>query len=275
MVWGVSVKRSVVATSRRTVRRALTWRPKQRSSETLDISSLISPLRYDVRIRADFFTLVGARDPKEPLVQLVAVARQSPYARWFERVAMDRFRPWVLEDRELLEGQFAERVDKARRLYWSFMDSGFDARSPIVLRRTTTPTLADSGAVIQPRLHLADGGHRLALLLQSGGVAAPHTYVVDPRATQVMDNTVRLFGPADAQSPAYLNFLASGYLSSPHPDFTRSADLLEAVTQARGVPAGEELRGLIQAHARVWEHGPATMSHDSAGQSGSTKNAAG
>ncbi len=246
------MKRSLAATGRRTVRRAVTWRPKEKGTEPLDIAALISPLRYDVRVRADFFELLSTRDPDEPMGRLLPVVRESSYAVWFHKVAMIRFRPWVLADDDLLDGQLAERVRTARLLYWSFRERGFDPRSPVVLRRTQVATRSDTGALIRPRVHVGDGGHRLALLLQSGGVAEPGTYLVDPRPTPVIDNTVRLFGPQDAESPRYLGFLADGYLApgAAHPG--TGPDLVDAVRASSGAEAADELRGIIDAHRRAW-----------------------
>ena len=175
------MKRSLAATGRRTVRRAVTWRPKEKGSVPLDIAALISPLRYDVRVRADLFAMLSTREPDEPLEALLPQVRDSPYAVWFRKVAMIRFRPWVLGDEALFDDQLAERVRTARALYWSFRERGFDPGSPVVLRRTRSATQSDTGALIRPRIHVGDGGHRLALLLQSGGVAGPGTYLVDPR----------------------------------------------------------------------------------------------
>ncbi len=246
------MKRSIAATGRRTVRRAVTWRPKQAGREPIDIAALVSPLRYDVRVRADFFDLVSSRPQDEPLADLMAVARSSMYAAWFERVAMARFRPWVLGDPALLEEQLAERVESARALYWSFRDRGFDTSSPVVLRRTTSPTRSDSGALIRPRLHVGDGGHRLALLLQSGGVADPSTYLVDPRPAPVIDNTVRLFDAADAESPVYLGFVADGYLDPARAEVSSAADLVDVVLEVRGPEVAAEVRGVLAAHRRAW-----------------------
>ncbi len=246
------MKRSLTATGRRSVRRAVTWRPKQKGVTPLDIAALISPLRYDVRVRADLFATLSTRDPDEPLETLLPLVRESPYAGWFRTVAMTRFRPWVLADEVVFDEQLAERVRTARDLYWSFRGRGFDPRSPVVLRRTRQVTESDVGALIRPRVHVGDGGHRLALLLQSGGVLPPGAYLVDPRPTPVIDNTVRLFGSQEAESPRYLGFLADGYLPAGSPRPGTAAELVEAVRSAGGAEAADELRSVLAAHLRVW-----------------------
>ncbi len=246
------MKRSMSATARRTVRRAVTWRPKQRGSEPIDIAALISPLRYDVRVRADFFQLVSTRPQDEPLESLMELVRGGAYANWFARIAMARFRPWVLKDERLFDEQLAERVRTARDLYWSFARTGFDPRHPVVLRSSSRPMTADTGAMIRPRIHVGDGGHRLALLLASGGIAAPETYLVDPRPQQVIDNTVRLFGPEDAGGPRYLGFIARGYLPADAPLPADVEALVAAVGRERGPDAAAEVSGVLAAHRREW-----------------------
>jgi len=246
------VKRSLVATSRRTVRRALTWRPKQRGTEAIDIAALISPLRYDVRVRADFFELLSTRDREEPLEALMEQVRHGSYAAWFAKIAMARFRPWVLKDEALFDSQLAERVSTARDLYWSFRDRGFDTRYPVVLRSTSRPLAADTGAVIRPRTHVGDGGHRLALLLASGGIAEPETYLIDPRPQQIIDNTVRLFSAEDVATERYLGFIARGYLPSDAAVPATSADLVAAVAEHGGPDAGDEVAAVLAAHRREW-----------------------
>ncbi len=246
------MKRSLVATGRRTVRRAATWRPKQRGTEPIDIAALISPLRYDVRVRADLFEVLSTRPPDEPLEPLMEQVRTSSYAVWFARIAMDRFRPWVLKDERLFDNQLAERVRTARDLYWSFRSRGFDTRHPVVLRSSTRPLTTDTGALIQPRIHVGDGGHRLALLLASGGIAAPETYLVDPRPLQIIDNTVRLFSAESAETDRYLGFIARGYLPADAPVPSSSDALVEAVAVHGGAAAGDEVAGVLAAHRREW-----------------------
>ena len=255
------MKRSMSATARRTVRRAVTWRPKQRGTEPIDIAALISPLRYDVRVRADLFRMLGERERDEPLEALMPLVRSSAYAVWFARVAMARFRPWVLEDEALHDEQLRERVRTARALYWSFRDRGFDPRYPVVLRSTSRPMESDTGALIRPRIHVGDGGHRLALLLASDGVAAPGTYLVDPRPMPIFDNTARLFGPEDAEGARYLGFIARGYLPAQAPVPASADDLVTAVTDVGGAEAGAEVRGVLDAHRRAWASGTSAAEH--------------
>ena len=190
------MKRSAKATLHRTGRRALTWRPKVAGVESVNIRSLISPLRYDVVVRADFFSFLGdlaSRGVQRP-DEVASAAREHPYFVWFEKVAMQRFRPWVLADEDLLRRQFTERVRSSMNLWSSFREHGFDIRHPVTLRSAPGPMAADSGAVVDRRLHVGDGGHRLALLLADGAEQlGPDMYRIDPRPLDgLIDNTAVL-----------------------------------------------------------------------------------
>jgi hypothetical protein len=248
------MKRSAKATLHRTGRRALTWRPKVAGVEPVNIHSLISPLRYDVVVRADFFGFLdahlseGVQRPED----LASAARAHPYFVWFKRVAMERFRPWVLADEELLQQQFTERVRSSMNLWSSFRQNGFDLRHPITLRSASGARAADSGAVVDRRLHVGDGGHRLAMLLASGVVdLGPGTYRVDPRPlSELIDNTALLMRAIPLPSNDYVQFIARGYVS---PDAYESVDLagveglLDHVGQHRPAMLGE-LERLLEVH---------------------------
>jgi hypothetical protein len=260
---GWAVRRRASATALRTVRRAVTWRPKQQGREPLDIAALISPLRYDVAVRAQFFDFLAAREQDEDAA-VVEAARHEPYAVWFREVAMARFRPWVLKDDHLLAEGFRERVLASRALLRSFESRGFDARTPVTLRLTSGATVSDTGVSIRGTVHVGDGGHRLALLLRHELPLEPHMYRLDPRPMPLIDNTVRLLGPLRLAEREYLAFLGRGYGlpaaadrgpeatddrrdAVPDP-LTDPAALLAAV-RARNPADAAELEAVLQSHA--------------------------
>jgi hypothetical protein len=248
------VKRSPVATARRTVRRATTWRPKTSPDAGVDIAALISPLRYDVLVRAQLFDLVrdrpdgGAAAGEAGDDELVAQARASAYFTWFEKVAMARFRPWVLEDPALLESQFRERVLSAAALYRSFAARGFDPAHPVTLRGTKGTLASDSGLEIAKTLHVGDGGHRLALLLCAGLPLTAGTYRVDRRPMpHLIDNTAVLVPALDLAERDYVAFVAPGYGVAAADAGTTVAGLVEQV-RARDLAAAEELAAVAARH---------------------------
>jgi hypothetical protein len=241
-----------VATARRTVRRATTWRPKTSPDASVDIRALISPLRYDVLVRAQLFDLVRAHTQSggSSEDELVAQARSSAYFTWFEQVAMARFRPWVLEDPALLESQFRERVVSAAALFRSFTEGGFDPAHPVTLRGTKATLASDSGLEIAKTLHVGDGGHRLALLLSAGLPLTAGTYRVDLRPMpHLIDNTAVLVAALDLSEAAYVSFVAPGYGVAAESAGPTLAGLLEQVRSRDGVRA-EELAAVAARHLR-------------------------
>jgi hypothetical protein len=249
---GWAVRRRASATALRTVRRAVTWRPKQQGREPLDVAALISPLRYDVAVRAQFFDFLATRE-RDGDEAVVEAARHQPYAVWFREVAMARFRPWVLKDAGLMAEGFRERVLASRALLRSFESRGFDARTPVTLRLTSGPTCSDTGVRIRRSVHVGDGGHRLALLLRHGLPLEPHMYRLDPRPMPLIDNTVRLLRPLALPEEEYLAFLARGYgvaaaTDGGHDAVTDPAGLVAAV-RGRDAADAAELEAVLQSHA--------------------------
>lgn len=160
---------------------------------------------------------------------------------------MARFRPWVLADAEALRSNFTERVLASRDLLESFRTRGFDARTPVTLRVSSGVQLTDSGARVSRTVHVGDGGHRLALLLQSGSDLEPHMYRLDPRPMPLIDNTARLVGPLGLDDEEYCRFLAAGYTRRPCPD----VETLCAVVAAEDPVAAAELTSVLQAQGRT------------------------
>ena len=241
------MKRSARATATRTIRRALTWQPKRQGDGPLEVAQLISPLRYDVLVRAQFFEFLTHRPAGETADRLVADAWEEPYAVWFREVAMARFRPWVLKDPVALRSNFAERVLASRDLLKSFDTNGFDARTPVTLRMTTGVQATDTGARMSRTVHVGDGGHRLALLLQSGSALQPHMYRLDPRPVPLIDNTAVLLGPLGLSDAQYCAFVEAGYGRHGF----RDVHTLLAAVAAEDAVAGSELCSVLEAHARA------------------------
>lgn len=241
------MKRSPLATARRTVRRAATWRPKTRPEQPIDIATLISPLRYDVLVRAQFFDLVArlGEDAYEDLDLVLEAADGSPYQIWWETVAIPRFFPWVAKDPVQLAASFRERVGDSVRLHRSFRARGFDPAHPIVLRGTKAPLASDTGLQIQGRLHVGDGGHRTALLLSAGLQLEPAMCLVDWRPRPyLIDNTAILVPALGISREDYVRFLAAGYRAAP----TGDLDALVADLQGRDPVVAAEVQAVAARH---------------------------
>lgn len=240
------MRRSVSATARRSGRRLITWRPKVRGTADVDVWHLISPLRYDILVRAQFFSFLSSRPTGESENCLVEASMSEPYHVWFRHVAMRRFRPWVLRDEDLLRQQFGERVLSARALWRSFDVHGFDRRRPVTLRASREGDRTDSGVTVGRRLHIGDGGHRLALLLGAGQGLAAGYYLVDPRPAVTIDNTAVLVRLLEIPEREYVRFLSRGYLDDEHEDLGS----LRADVAAREPRLLTELDAVVRAHGR-------------------------
>jgi hypothetical protein len=224
----------------------VTWKPKRAGERAIDIAELISPLRYDVLVRAQFFDFLANRPPGESEDALLAAAQSEPYAVWFRAVAMARFRPWVLQDPAVLAESFAERVRASRALLASFGARGYDPSKPVTLRVTSGVQRSDTGVPMHRTVHVGDGGHRLALLLQSRSVLEPSMYRLDPRPMPLIDNTAVLHRALGLSDAAYLAFVARGYTREECPDL----GTLRQAAAARGLGYLSELEGVLAAHGR-------------------------
>ena len=213
------MKRSAPATLRRTVRRTVGWRPKRLSDEPVDIGRLISPLRYDVFVRAQFFQFLDRHLDlyRADFRSFADAARQEPYFVWFEHVAMSRFRPWVAKDQQLLVENFDERIQRSYALWTAFRRAGLDPKYPVTLRTTEPGVRTDTGWQVSRRLHVGDGCHRVALLLASGErVLRPELYRIDRTPLRrLLDNTDVLVRALELDEASYARFLSLGYADEP------------------------------------------------------------
>jgi hypothetical protein len=194
-------------------------------SEPVRIDELISPLRYDVLARQQFFELVAGLPPGDrgEIAELAEIARRTPYFTWFHAVVIPRFRPELVGSEAEIERAFEQRVERSIELYESFLASGYRGRDwPITLfsGRTIHPT--DSGKQLDRKLYAGDGCHRLALLRSSGiEVLGPGDYQVrTTRELTPLDNTARLLPLLGVEPERYFTFLSLSYSPS-RPCWTR------------------------------------------------------
>ncbi len=205
----------------------------QPGSEPVMLAELVSPLRYDVLVRARFLELLGERlDRVEgDLEGAVRVGLTHPYHVWFTTIALPRYRPREAASERLRSAAFRERVRRSAALLDSFRRHGFDPRHPVSLYTAVPGAATDSGKVVQRRLYPMDGCHRLALLLVAGHVTLePAWYRVraEPLAAPI-DNTNALLRALRIDHVEYYRFLSTGYAGDELAD--RAALLHEVATR--------------------------------------------
>jgi hypothetical protein len=186
------------------------------------IAMLVSPLRFDVLIRADFFTFcrqhqeLYRRDPDS----FVKEALGHFYYLWFCAVFCRRFRPELLKDDRRRREEFAIRVKRSIALSESFRRRGLDTHYPITLRAGETVEATSSGKLVVRPCYAGDGCHRLALLLASGQryvPAAAYRVKIFPKY-RPLDNTHELLDGLGLGRAQYYAFIAQGYDAPPAGD---------------------------------------------------------
>lgn len=224
-------------------RRVSTWRRRRPGSETLDVRRLISPWRYDVVVRAQFFDFLSEGRARTA-TDLHRAALDQPYFTWFRDVECARFFPELLDRPDQLQNRFEARVSGAMSTLRSYERQGFDVRWPVTVLSTGSQGATDSGLPVGGRLHIGDGCHRLALLLRDGRNLEPNMYLVRSATGPVIDNTAVLLPSLSVSPEEYVRFLSAGFVATQHSDL---ADLRADVS--RGCPGRlDELDAVVRAH---------------------------
>jgi len=213
------------------LRRAGSYRP---GDEPVALAELVSPLRYDVLVRARFLERLAERLERVggDLDGAVREGLEHPYHTWFTTIALPRYRPREAASERRRQAAFRERVRRSAVLLASFRRHGFDPRHPVSLSTAVPGAPTESGKVVPRRLYPVDGCHRLALLLVAGhGTLEPAWYRVrtEPLAAPI-DNTHALLGTLRVDPVEYYRFLSLGYAGAGLDD---RASLLREVAARR------------------------------------------
>jgi hypothetical protein len=204
------------------VRKLLERRSYLPGLEPVPLDELVSPLRYDILVRADHFRFLEEhlalfdRD-RDAYLRL---ARGHPYFTWYTEVALPRYRPRAHADEQRTLAAFRRRVLGAAELWRSYKAVGFDPRYPVTLRLAVPGAATPTGKVVQRRFHAGDGCHRLALLVAADEpTLRPGWYQVrtDPLRS-LADNTSTLIAALGLGREDYYRFLARGYGVEPTSD---------------------------------------------------------
>ena len=194
--------------------RGLSW-----GTESVSLGSLVSPLRYDIVVRGEYFEWLALhREILDDPPRLIELSRSEPYFSWFAGVVVPRFRPELATDPDGLLEAFGDRVMRSVSLLRSVEESGFDPKQPLTLEtgRWIQPTA--TGKRLARRLYPGDGCHRLALLMARGEtVLEPGTYRIRTVLRfEPLDNTAPMLRELPVTRSAYHEFLELSYGSLVH-----------------------------------------------------------
>ncbi len=215
--------------------------------DAIDILRLISPLRYDVMIRAQFLAELRNRKVSEPPTELPDFALDHPYFTWFKHVESARFFPKLLDDPDHLLERYRARVSRAVATLRSFESVGFDPRHPVTMSETPGGAVTDSGTAVSNTLHIRDGCHRLALLLINGLRVEPEMYRSGLRRGPVLDNTALLLRHMDIPDDDYARFLSRGFSPREYSSVSDLRDMVAGETPERLT----EFNEIVGAHNRA------------------------
>lgn len=229
--------------ARRFVRRVSKSRRTRPGTRTLDIRRLISPLRYDVDVRMQFLMCLRSREA--PLSALQADARHHNYYQWFKHVECARFFPSTLSDPKLVDRRYDARVARAVSTLESYDSRGFDLDHPVTLV-STQDRWADSGAPVSQGVHIADGCHRLALLLMDGKELRPEMYRVRRSVGPILDNTTLLLPYIRIADEDYARFMSHGFVDEEYPHLEMVRNRVAAAAPDRLA----EFDQVVQLHRR-------------------------
>jgi len=185
------------------------------------VDRLVSPLRYDILPRLEFFCFyLQNRDRLRDSAELVEAARNTNYFTWFvSSDAVRRIGAPALQDKETLEKRFAARVHRSAALFESFLNRGYRPNPPIILKTADRVLPASArrgcytGKKVSERYFLSDGCHRLALLMSRGVKTLPRGYfnVRSYPEFSPFDSTSLLVRSLAVRESEYFEFLSRRY----------------------------------------------------------------
>lgn len=179
---------------------------------TIDVilDELVSPLRYDVIVRQQFFAFLDANvDLLEEFNDLVIEARHEPYYIWFRDIVVGE-RTKLLKGRSLDEA-FADQVERVLAVRARFNPAD-ESWGELLLRELPAGTLTTTGKTVGPRFVPVDGCHRIALLRHHGRKILPAgTYRLVGDRQSARDNTAILVPKLRLTEAEYLDYLAMGF----------------------------------------------------------------
>lgn len=218
------------------------WHTMPELAHGIEIAALICPLRFDVLVRRDFLSFYATnRDLyRSNFAAFVERVRRTSYYTWFITSEAVRCKHDQVSDAAALENEFVARLHRAAKLYDAIEAHGFDRKYPIILKTaeqllppTTDRGGQPTGKQVCAHVFLADGCHRLALLMTLGYSVLPAAFfrVKCFREFSPFDSTSLLVRSLAIDPATYFRFLSTRYCA-PYV-FDRKHDLIRDVTARR------------------------------------------
>lgn len=188
----------------------------------ISISELVCPLRYDVYVRGEFFSFYRehrALYQRQP-VEFMRRVHLTSYYIWYMGSEAVRCNPHLRGNAAALEQGFVDRIQRAIDLYERVMAEGFSTQFPLILKtaeRLLPPTTdrngPPTGKTVSAKYFLADGWHRLALMMKLGYQTLPAEFfrVKCFREFSPFDSTSLLVRALPLDEATYFRFLSTRY----------------------------------------------------------------
>ena len=178
----------------------------------IGMDDLISPLRYDIIARYDFFEYLNRNTDcyNQDFERFLSEVKSMEYYFWFRDVLCFRFYRYLRDNPAELDRAFELRVRKSADLYYSFQTVGFDPRFPITLRQAFKILPSTSGILSRGPIFAGDGCHRMALLRLAGqNCLYPNQYRIKKTLFfKPLDNTDIFLKHLPMSKSRYLDFLS-------------------------------------------------------------------
>ncbi|MFX0204023.1 MAG: hypothetical protein ACFFCW_48615 [Candidatus Hodarchaeota archaeon] len=192
-----------------------TWHYIQ-GTEPIPIKTLISPLRYDILIRVEFYKfLLGNLDLyHKNFAEFTSRARDHQYYKWYKdrRLFIAKKKSEVINT-EMINKDFETRIKNSADLYFQLRKNNFNMKRPVTILGGDTILPTQTGKFINNFFFPGDGCHRIAiLLLKKNEILLPETYRIKHlQKLMPIDKTHRLIGPLEMNKKEYFSFLSMGY----------------------------------------------------------------
>ncbi len=215
----------------------------------LEIGALISPFRYDVLVRVEFFRLARANRSliETDLDAFIDLASRTSYRVWFEEIAAQAAQIGPANP-DRIDQAFARRVRTSIDLmnrYESY--GGFDPRYPVTVNRLPAGTPLQGKTLPYDQWLPVNGCHRLALLyLDNQKYLRPEQYRIDPSGPLLSSTTV-LVRELGVDEASYTSFVGLGF----NIDGAETVEELIAAASERSDALAHTVAGLVDVDLTV------------------------